>query len=177
MLIFKPKIRLANINELGDWKVGDYINDFKEPTGEHFVYQVICGDFSNSATAGSGLRVVVRLSRNESVKGKVIANIEYDEYNNGTIDERGISSAKIVCNATRMVYAGNDNWGYYDKEIGYQAKSKNLDFAELLRLEQTLEFTDRFGGYTTTVYNFTINCQYLNNALIKTGILGIDEVH
>ena len=34
----------------GDWEIGNYVNDFDEPTGEKFVRQIIRGDFSNSAS-------------------------------------------------------------------------------------------------------------------------------
>ena len=47
----QDSIRRANIHELGIWKIGEYVDDFGEPTGEKFLYANVLGVFSNSATA------------------------------------------------------------------------------------------------------------------------------
>ena len=86
--IIKDSIRLAKIDELGDWRIGEYVNDFDEPTGEHYVYQTILGKFSNSATAGSDLHVRM-IIRRES-QSYIRVDTEYDEYMDGTIDEKNL---------------------------------------------------------------------------------------
>lgn len=59
----KDSIRFANIKELGIWKLGEYINDFDEPTGEKYVYTNILGRFSNIATSNSSLRVNILINK------------------------------------------------------------------------------------------------------------------
>ena len=172
----EPKNTSANVDvvELGEWKIGDYLNDFKEPIGKHFVYQVVDGKFSNSATAGSPLRVVIRIDSLQN-DGRVPASVLYDEYNNGVFDDNAIHGGKIVCNATRTVYEGSSYPGFYESKYRDGNKPGYLCLIDLLRLEQILDFTDQHGEYTTTIYSYTINCQHLNNALTKAGILNMDK--
>lgn len=174
----RDSIRLAHINEMGNWKIGDYLNDFKEPTGEHYVYQTIYGTFSNTATAGSRLRVVVRINKEKN--GRICAEILYDEYDNGVINDRGLDcTAKVVCKATRTVYNNysyHHNKNYSFKGFANNNNKKITSLEDVLRQEQTLEFSVPLGHYTTTIYSFTIHCQYLNNALIKARLIGLDDI-
>ena len=41
--------------EFGIWKIGNYVDEFKEPTGRGFVYTEVNGTFSNSATTDANL--------------------------------------------------------------------------------------------------------------------------
>ncbi len=60
----KDSIRLANINELGIWETGFYIDEFDEPTKEAYIKTEIRGKFSNSATTNSDLNVKFLISKN-----------------------------------------------------------------------------------------------------------------
>lgn len=47
-----------------EWKIGNVVDDFGDPTGEKFVYTIVEGTFSNSATASSpcSIRVLAQFS-------------------------------------------------------------------------------------------------------------------
>jgi len=55
----KDSIRLANIDNLGIWEIGYFVDEFGEPTKERFITtkNPIYGTLSNSATQNSDLRV------------------------------------------------------------------------------------------------------------------------
>lgn len=59
MLFSWLNVSLADGTEtaVGDWLVGQYVDDFGDPTGGTFVYTVSSGTFSNTATSESALTV------------------------------------------------------------------------------------------------------------------------
>jgi hypothetical protein len=165
--IIKDSIRLAKIDELGDWRIGEYVNDFDEPTGEHYVYQTILGKFSNSATAGSDLHVRM-IIRRES-QSYIRVDTEYDEYMDGTIDEKNYylrrnSAIKIVCHKTRKVY-------YNDAQMEALKENGTCNYTDILPiLKQGGKIEFRVKDDYSTVYYFTVQSDYLENALLKAGI-------
>lgn len=171
----RDSLFLANIDDIGEWKIGNYVNDFKEPTGEHYVYQVIYGHFSNSATSRSGLRVTISINKSSDSSSGIGYSIAFDEYDDGTIDRRYLSDTKIVCSDLRKVFVFSYGYALYNKDEG--TDSKEYTFLDLLRLENSFEVTDTHRNYSSnTIYSFTVNSQNLNNALVKAGILSVDDV-
>lgn len=173
----RDSLFLANIDDLGEWRIGNYVNDFKEPTGEHYVYQYILGTFSNSATAGSRLGVVITINKSSSSPSKIAYSIEFDEYNDGTKDDNRLSNTKVVCPERRKVFVNQYySLEFYDREEGFDSKNK-YSFLDLLRMEDVFDVTDTHREYSlSTVYKFTINSHNLNNALVKAGILSVNDV-
>ncbi len=57
----RDSVRLANIDNLGNWEIKYYVDDFGEPTKEGYITykSLIKGRFSNSATNNSILDVVL----------------------------------------------------------------------------------------------------------------------
>ena len=171
----RDSLFLANIDDIGEWRIGNYVNDFKEPTGEHYVYQYIIGNFSNSATARSTLGVVITIYKSYYGNG-ISYSIKFDEYGDGTEDESSLSysNSKAVCSDLRKVYIMRYG-DFYDRDEGDD--SQKYSFLDLLRMENTFEVTDTHREYSlSTVYNFTVNSQKLNNALVKARILSVDDV-
>ncbi len=174
----KDSIRLANINELGDWKIGDYVDDFGNKTGKHYVCRRINGHFSNSATAWSELKIVFEIERKNSLDdikygfGTYKSTLNFDEYNNGIWDmqingnhgyktkiiKREKGEITMVCNQHARA-------PYIFKTLNGEEKKYYL--VDLLKEEGIYEFEieTRY-----TKYYFTINSKYLNNALLKAGI-------
>ena len=161
----------------GDWVIGDYTNDFDEPTGEKFVRQIISGDFSNSATASSSLRVYVYLYktdyswRDNPVDGKIL----FDEYCDGTEDfhiwgEDG-SPAK---NGSKIIDKPNRK-AYYYKELivgGWRDTDTDKWYSWIDILRDTASvFNFTIKGEYQDEYRFTINSDKLNEALKDAGIL------
>lgn len=162
----RDSIKLASINELGVWKIGNYVNDFDEPTGEHFVYSEFYGTFSNSATAGSTLRIYVTVTTDYGV------SFRFDEYDNGTFEEiEYCNSAKVVNKKLRSVYTFESSYNYR----WFRDENRNsISIDSILMKEGIYEFYYRL-KYGTK-YSFKIDSQYLNNALVKAGIKSIDDL-
>ena len=170
----RDSLFLANIDNIGEWHIGDYVNDFKEPTGVHYVYQFIYGQFSNSATAGSRLGVTIQIYKSW-YSDRIDYSIVFDEYNDGTKDETRLSNAKVVCQDLRKVFVSPYSSDFYDRDEGYD--SKHYSFLDLLRMENVFEVTDTHREYSlSTIYNFKVDSRNLNNALVKAGILSVDDV-
>lgn len=164
----RDSIRLANIDNIGDWEIGDYVNDFDEPTGEHFVQQTFIGEFSNSATSGSQLLILLRFYNYSYADGtkSLIYSFYFDEYLNGVEDEDFYDAEriKIVNKAQRKVYLQRYEYDSLKDESGNSVSL--LD--DILLSEGVYEFDMKF-EYSTRYY-FTINTEFLDNALIKAGL-------
>ena len=159
-------IKLAKIEDLGIWQIEDIVNDFKEPTGKKFVYANIDGIFKNSATAGSKLRIYLQLRASSDNGIKII--LRYDEYNDGTFEREICQYSKIIDKKSKKIFRSNYEGAYYDEE------QKGYDLEEILVHEGSYEFEMQF-KYGTE-YRFTINTEYLNNALIKASLRSIDDL-
>jgi len=165
--VIDDSLRIANINELGAWKIGRFVNEFEEPTGEHYVYCTCIGEFSNSATSSSELLIsIVVKSFSDST---YIFEIEFDEYIDGTIDNRYYDSGygKVVNKQDRIIYTKANKW------LGWQMieGDEYLSIDELLFKEAIYDFTLHFEY--KTVYDFKIDTKYLHNALIKAGLMKV----
>ena len=161
----QDSIRRANIHELGIWKIGEYVDDFGEPTGEKFLYANVLGVFSNSATARDILGVKVNVFNDGSI------GLYYDEYNDGTYENEKIRNIKIVNKEARKVYESLwDVWKpddcLFDKDESSPRESMTLE--EVLTKEGEYEFYINL-KYNTK-YKFIINSNYLENAMLKAGI-------
>ena len=163
----QDSIRRANIHELGIWKIGHYVDDFGEPTGDNFLYANIMGVFSNSATAQSSLRVYVDMN-------KYGIGLDFDEYNNGTYEDEDFVFVKIINKEARKIYECS---GYssvlsifsflYDVTEDWQDRT-HTTLTEILKNEGVYEFY--IESKYRTIYRFTIDSRYLENAMIKAGI-------
>lgn len=49
----------------GLWRIGDFVDEFHNPTGEHYIYTANIGTFTNSATNGSDLTVTLICNMND----------------------------------------------------------------------------------------------------------------
>ncbi len=161
----QDSIRRANIHELGIWKIGEYVDDFGEPTGEKFLYANVLGVFSNSATARDILGVKVNVFNDGSI------GLYYDEYNDGTYENEKIRNIKIVNKEARKVYESLwDVWNpddcLFDNDESSPRESMTLE--EVLTKEGEYEFYINL-KYNTK-YKFIINSNYLENAILKAGI-------
>ena len=173
----KDSIRLANINELGDWKIGYYVDDFDNPTGEHFVYMKIKGHFSNSATSSRILSVYLKISKNSYNDSGYSYSLSYDEYDDG-VKERyyDLYRSKFTKKEhDKIIMIGNCSleYGncYYKYPDGTEGKYDGI--IEMLKDEGVyyFEVTAENNSYSAdTKYYFGIDSRYLNNALLKAGI-------
>lgn len=168
--IYKAKqdsIARANINELGIWRIGNYIDDFDEPTGEHFVYTLIRGQFSNSATSNSELSV--KMIFRKGYYDNLEVYVEYDEYANGVVDGAGWGDwdwSKIVCKERKILY--KPRWGgKWENQL-----KEEIKVIDALLLDDILE-CKIYNREERTWYYFTIDTHYLKNALIKAQLISL----
>ena len=159
----------------GDWEICDYKNDFDEPTGEKFVRQIIRGDFSNSATASSPLRVIVFFNHSYnsySDKHSVEGYMRFDEYCDGTEDFHIWYDASPAKRGTKIVDRPSHKAYHYEERRGFQeVEDKTWHYwPDILRATpSTYEFTVK--GEYQDEYRFTINTEKLELALKDAGIL------
>ncbi|MBT5097173.1 MAG: hypothetical protein HN636_04180 [Cryomorphaceae bacterium] len=59
------ELRVAELKKLGDWTVGNYVDEFGDDTGEHFMQIKSRGTFSNTATQNSSLNVTLMYDKKE----------------------------------------------------------------------------------------------------------------
>lgn len=162
----EDSVKLANINELGIWEVRDVKNDFDEPTGKKYLSAYISGRFSNSATAGSPLRVWISIDSVDDI------SVYFDEYSDWTYDDNeDISHIKVVNKEARKVY--ESLWldqASFDKlyEKGGNKTKSYKKLVDILADEGIYEI-EVYTEYKT-MYTFTINSQYLENAMLKAGM-------
>lgn len=161
----EDSVKLANINELGIWEVRDVKNDFDEPTGKKYLSAYISGRFSNSATAGSPLRVWISIDSVDDI------SVYFDEYSDWTYDNEDISHIKVVNKEARKVY--ESLWldqASFDKlyEKGGNKTKSYKKLVDILADEGIYEI-EVYTEYKT-MYTFTINSQYLENAMLKAGM-------
>lgn len=161
----EDSVKLANINELGIWEVRDVKNDFDEPTGKKYLSAYISGRFSNSATAGSPLRVWISIDSVDDI------SVYFDEYSDWTYDNEDISHIKVVNKEARKVY--ESLWldqASFDKlyEKGGNKTKSYKKLVDILADEGIYEI-EVYTEYKT-MYIFTINSQYLENAMLKAGM-------
>ena len=162
----EDSVKLANINELGIWEVRDVKNDFGEPTGKKYLSAYISGRFSNSATAGSPLRVWISIDSVDKL------SLYFDEYNDGTYDgDEDISHIKVVNKEARKVY--ESLWfdqASFDK-LYEKGENKTKSYKKLVDIlaDEGIYEIEVYTEYKT-LYLFTINSQYLENAMLKAGM-------
>ena len=152
----------------------DYVDDFGNKTGKHYVCRRINGHFSNSATAWSELKIVFEIERKNSLDdikygfGTYKSTLNFDEYNNGVWDmqingnhgyktkiiKREKGEITMVCNQHARA-------PYIFKTLNGEEKKYYL--VDLLKEEGIYEFEieTRY-----TKYYFTINSKYLNSFMI-----------
>lgn len=158
-------IRISNLNALGIWSIGNFVDEFGEATDKKYVYTNVYGTFSNTSTSNSKLRVYFQAD-NYADDPVYFMTMKFDEYNKGVYEDIRYRSIKILNRAQRKVYTKDWNSHFIDKE------GNEYTLNQILENEGIYEFSMelRYG----TKYNFSIDTKNLNNALIKAGIKEID---
>lgn len=156
----QDSIKLANINNLGAWEIGHYVDDFGERTGEFFVSMFLYGTFSNSATTNSDLKVRFMIDKNSS-------RIQLYEYaGDHPVKGEGFIYFKIrdKNNKEYEIRAYNSDHGNTTIEEDDDKKLRNI-----LMTGGEIKFVaeaDKYGSPST--YKFTIdNADWFENAITK----------
>lgn len=160
-------IRLANINDLGIWQIGSYKDEFDRDTGSKYIYCIVYGVFSNTATTNSPLRIQFFTGQ------KGYLHMSLFEYNgsNPIKGSRYKFSIKVMSmdnNTYRYIGQMNSN-GFMSIYHSYETDSK-VDIYDLFKISKPYHFEIRDKDSPTSVYSFKVNPSFFENALLKAGI-------
>ena len=147
-------------NKLGQWTIEEYVNDFKEPTGEKYVFQKTTnGLFSNSATTDSELTAEILINK----KNICLRLKEYGRYY--VKDEPEISFYVKGKDGVKTI-----SWNYCDSQgyISLNDKNTNIVMKVLLQGGE-IKFHGWDKGVRST-YNFSFNGDKLKEALAEIGV-------
>jgi hypothetical protein len=159
----KERIKLANINNTGIWKVSYYVDEFGEPTKEGYITNklLIEGKFSNTATQNSDLNVRFLISNSSDISIKLF---EYARAN-----PVKTSSSESY----RVLMQDKDGeryklWGAnYSDRISFD-KSESLKIHKALMKGGKIKFKMYESRNSSTEYDFEIdNSEWYNNAYTK----------
>lgn len=141
---------------MGTWEKRNYVDEFDNPTGEHFISTTVSGKFSNSATTNSSLTAQIQVdSENISIvlweysRNMVKCSYRYDEYSITMLDS---SNNKHYISGT--MYAGG-----FRIYIDNSYKSTVLN---ALQKTGTISFHIVYSEYTTSTYTFSIETSNFN---------------
>ncbi|MGM9666833.1 MAG: hypothetical protein ACI3XN_02100 [Eubacteriales bacterium] len=102
----------------GSWKIDEFVDEFKQPTGEKFVAAYVYGTFSNSATTNSKLYAGIQVTSNDIaimlweygsqlVKGTFDTN-KYDITVLDTMGKKHYFSGTMYKSGTRIYVSSSD---------------------------------------------------------------------
>lgn len=144
---------------LTTWDIGEYTDEFKQPTGEYYAYTKVDGTFTNSATNGSPLTAYVQVSNSgfDFLLYEYKSSLVDGTYSTGNVysisvlDQNGVKhqfTGAMAHNATKLhLYSS------------YQEK-----MLELFSSPGTLKFYLTFEKYGKSTYSFDVDV---------TGAIGI----
>ena len=159
---------------LGNWEIGEYVDDFDKPTGKKYVYQIIDGAFSNSATASSRLRVQIVIYNKYFNDGTVAleGEMRFDEYANGTqemclysYEYPTPSGGKIVDKTNERIFYQHSGGVFFSR---VNDETNWCSWLDVLMIGGKYDITIK-GDYNTKYY-FYISSDHLEAALIEAGL-------
>ena len=159
----KERVRLANLNNTGMWKVQYYVDEFGKPTKQGYICNslLIRGTFSNTATQDSELDVRFLISNSSDISIKLfeyagnnpVKSYSSDSY---TVMVQDKDERRLKLTATN----------YSDRLSFNKAASRKIHYA--LKKGGTLIFYIYENDTPTTQYNFIIrNADWYENAYRK----------
>ncbi|MCB0509056.1 MAG: hypothetical protein KDD21_12235 [Bacteroidetes bacterium] len=159
----QDSIKLANINNLGIWELGYYVDDFGEPTKEAYISTDLYGTFSNSATTNSNLKVRFLIDK-KSIRIQL-----YEYAGNHPIKGEGFIYFKIrdKNDKEHEIKAYNSDYGNttVEQEYFYTLKKILLTGGRIKFMAEA----DKYGS--PSIYKFTIeNADWLENAITKMNL-------
>jgi hypothetical protein len=166
--------RIEELNKVGNWDKGYYVDDFGDKTNSGFVSQTIQGLFSNSATEGSSLRV--RIFINDGDLKFENPWFRFYEYNGNNPVKGTYSSNTMSC---RIKDENDEIFRFEMKQFqGADSMFMNTNGKWNKRTIQRLEEIINEGGSagfacvgdgynTSTKYVFNFDFKYFQNIVRK----------
>lgn len=136
---------------LTSWEVGEYVDEFKIPTGEKYMLVDSTGVFSNSATTNSTLNACLQIDADnigimlwEYGRNLVKGTFDYEDYSITILDE----------NDTKHYFTGTI---YKSGTRVYFKASDRATVLNLLRNNDSLKIYLKSTKYSISTYLFTID--------------------
>lgn len=136
----------------GTWELGEFVDEFKQPTGEKYISTQVNGTFSNSATSNSNLIAILQVTSEDVAimlweygSYSVKCSYKWDEYDITMKDGNG---NKYYLDGT--MYSGS-------ARIYFDDSDKNTVIGALKRTG-SVSFYIVLSERTTTNYLFTVEC-------------------
>lgn len=151
-------IKRNDENGLGDWKIGNYVDDFEEETDEKYIIQTSLGNFSNSATTNSDLLAHILIDKDN-------IRLRLQEYASHYV--KGDESIRFRIKSQDSLISEFSMWANKDGYIGfasYEKREKDSLLHILLRGGE-VKFYGVIDRYSKSTYRFSINADKLQNAL------------
>ena len=150
-LVFTPCFLFSS------WKLGNYVDDFGDETGDHFIYTTAEGTFSNSATSSSfsPLRITLDISGDLPAAAITFEPHAYswdnpveNFYNNSTATIKFKDDAGNVTTVTSSNSRYANNWNVIIQQDA-------VTIVNLFRKNKTLKISIKIESYT---FNYTVDC-------------------
>ena len=136
----------------GAWELGEFVDEFKQPTGEKYISTQVSGTFSNSATTNSNLIAILQVTSEDVAimlweygSHSVKCSYKWDEYSITMMDANG---NKYYLNGT--MYSGSSRI--------YFEESDESTVINALNQTGSVSFYIVLSDITTTNYLFTVEC-------------------
>lgn len=149
-------IFLVSVPLFAEWKIGNIVDDFGDPTGERFVYTIVEGTFSNSATTSSPCSVRILSQYDVTPFPNEYWTFEIHEYgfDNPVNTFRSTSKGSIkIKDETGKVYSyDTSNYkyvNYWNRLMGTNARQ----FTDIIRNNTNIKVAV---SCDSTRYNFEI---------------------
>lgn len=161
----KERIRLANINNTGIWRVGHYVDEFGEPTKDGYITNSshIAGTFSNTATQDSKLNVDFLINSSSKIYIQL-----YEYAGNNPVKAYSSESYSVLVqdkDGDRLKLRATN----YSDRLGF-GTSDSRKLHNALMKGGSLKFKIYEIDTPTTEYEFTIsNADWYDNAQKKLG--------
>ncbi|MBQ9733246.1 MAG: hypothetical protein IJV74_03315 [Clostridia bacterium] len=132
------------------WEIGEYTDEFDQPTGKKYMVAESYGTFSNSATTDSKLYAAVQIDKDNIA----IMMWEYGSYLlKGTFDYEDYKITILDENGTKHYFTGTIYKG--GTRIYFDSADRNA-VLNLLRNNDTLKIYLKSTKYSISTYLFTI---------------------
>jgi len=156
----KERIRLANINNTGMWRVSHYVDDFGEPTKQGYIRNtnLIRGTFNNSATQYSALDIKFLISNSSDISIQL-----YEYAGNNPVKAYSTESYSVLIqdkDGNRFRLSATN----YSERLSFNSQDSRK-VHNILMKGGTIKFKIIEIETPTTEYEFTIEkADYYNNA-------------
>ncbi len=149
---------IVSLDLFASWKIGNFVDDFEDPTGEHFLYSTAWGTFNNSETrkADSPVRVLFYLVNGnfnnaviEFEPHQYVWDFSVEEFN-----DNSCATIKIKDEAGKVYSFYTENTKY-SHSWNYVTGKDAMKIAKLFRDNKTVKIYISIESYT---FNYVLDC-------------------